>query len=246
LTQADGINNTTVYEYNVMNKLTKKIDNGGRTGSSRSYTYDNAKVEYYDYYGNGDMKTKIDRNGKCTYYIYDCHHRMLSQTIDTSSVSYTYDNNGNTKTMTDSTGTTQWFYDEQNRATAKTVPNFGTTNFAYDIITGLPAGYYAETTTDYKANVTKKVYDKVGRIYQVTADGKTTTYDYYSNGNKKSVTSPDNTKQEYTYYKDNLLYTFVTKKPDSSIMDFYSYTYDDAHIKIKYSMFIQARIQIHL
>lgn len=229
LSQTDGKNQTTVFEYNVMNKMTKKIDYGGRTGSQGNYIYDSTKVEEYSYYSTGDLKSKIDRNGKTTYYVYDSHHQLLSQTIGTTSISYTYDNNGNQKTMTDSTGVTTWFYDEMNRVTAKTVPNFGTTSFAYDLTTGLTAGYSAETTTDYKANVTKKVYDKVGRIKQVIADGKTTTYNYYSNGNKMNVIYPDNTKQEYTYYSDNLIHTLVTTKPDLSNMDSYIYTYDGAH-----------------
>jgi len=46
---------------------------------------------------------------------------------------YTYDYNGNTLTKTDSTGTTTYAWDFENRLTSVTLPgNGGTVSFAYD------------------------------------------------------------------------------------------------------------------
>ena len=58
--------------------------------------------------------------------------------------------------------------------TSKTVPDMCTCIHAYDITTGMDAGCTAQTTTDPKGNVTQKIYDRIGRISQVIADGLTT------------------------------------------------------------------------
>ncbi|MGB8455489.1 MAG: RHS repeat domain-containing protein, partial [Anaerocolumna sp.] len=38
----------------------------------------------------------------------------------------------------------------------------------------------------------------------------------------------DGSKEEYTYYPNNQVETLINKRPDGSIMDSYSYTYDNA------------------
>jgi len=135
--------------------------------------------------------------------------------------------------MTDATGTTTRAYDAFNRTTSKTVPYFGTSTYAYDITTGIDVGCTAQTTTDPNTNVTRKIYDRVGRLWQVTADGKTTTYTYNNNGSVKNVVysdgSSDVSSEDYTYTCDNLLDTLTNTKADGSVIDSYSYTYDAAH-----------------
>ena len=221
LTQTDGNGNTTIFQYNVANKLIKKTDPNG-SGNPK-------KTESYTYNADGNMKSKVDGNGKTTQYTYDIYGRLLSQTIDNASLNYTYDNNGNQLTMIDSTGTTTRTYDELNRVLAKNVPNIGTTTFEYDIISDVPDGYIGEKTTDPKGNVTLKVNDKAGRLLTVTADNETTTYSYYDNGSRRSVTYPDESTETYTYYKDGLNETLTNQKADGTEIDSYSYTYDEAH-----------------
>lgn len=48
------------------------------------------------------------------------------------SASYTYDDNGNTLTKTDSTGTTAYAWDFENRLTSVQLPNSTTVSFKYD------------------------------------------------------------------------------------------------------------------
>ncbi|WP_244648221.1 RHS repeat-associated core domain-containing protein [Ruminiclostridium herbifermentans] len=227
LTQTNGNEKTTYYEYNVANNLIKKIDHGGRISIDGEYKYIAAKTEEYTYNADGSIATMTDKNGNLTEYTYDIHGRLISKAIGSSIISYTYDNNGNQLTITDSTGTTVRTYDEQNRVLTKTVPKFGTTTYTYDNAEG--NGLYSETTTDFKNNQTKKVYDKAGRLYQVIAYGKTTVYEYYGNGSRKSVTYNDGAKEEYTYYKNGLNKTLVNKKANGLIIDSYSYTYDGAN-----------------
>ena len=100
---------------------------------------------------------------------------------------------------------------------------------AYDITAGMTAGFIAETTTDPKSNVTKKIYDKTGRMTSVVNGTQTTTYSYYNDGSKWKTTYQGGATEEYTYNADNLLYTLVNKKADLSVIDSYTYTYDDAH-----------------
>jgi len=101
-----------------------------------------------------------------------------------------------------------------------------TTTFGYDITSGQSAGYYAETTTDAKGNVTTKVYDKTKRLYSVTAGGVTTTYAYNAIGATQKITYPGGASEEYAYYADGRLNTLTNKKADGSIIEAYNYGYD--------------------
>lgn len=219
---------TTIYEYNVANKLTKKIDHGGLIGPD---TYDLTKTESYTYDAAGNLATKIDRNGYTTNYTYDVHGRMLSQSVDTLTVSYTYDENGNQLTMTDSTGTTTNTYDELNRIKTKEIPGTGTLTFLYDITIVLSSGEVAQRDSDSKDNITTKIFDIAGRMVSVTAEGQTTKYTYYDNGSKHMVVYPSGCSEEYTYYDDGLLHTLINRKgdQDQTIIDSYTYDYDGAH-----------------
>ncbi len=241
-TQTDGKGNVTTYEYNVANKPTKKIDQGGIKTVEGKITYEPNKTETYTYYSNAQMATKTDRNGKITNYKYDIHARLLSKTIDKEEVSYSYDPNGNQVAMTDTTGTTTRIYDEQGRVISKGVPNLGATTFQYDILVNsktipeltsnytIPAGSTAEKSKDPKGNETTKVSDGAGRLVFVISEGKVTSYTYDANGNRASVVYPDGkTKETYQYYKDNRLKKLTNTKADGSVMDEYSYTYDAAH-----------------
>jgi len=229
LTQTDGKGNITTYEYNVANKITKKIDQGGRTGTPGNYTYNPAKTETYTYNADGSLATKTDRNSNTTNYTYDIHGRLLSQTTGNTTLSFTYDANGNQHTMTDSTGTTTRTYDELNRVLTKNVPNIGTTIFQYDTITDMEIGCWAETSTDPKGNETQKTYDRVGRLKTVIAEGKTTTYNYLDNGARQNAIYQSGAREDYTYYKDGLLWTLTNKKANGGQIDQYTYTYDAAH-----------------
>ncbi len=170
-----------------------------------------------------------DRNGVTTSFTYDPHGRLLNKQAGTLSVSFTYDGNGNQLTVTDDTGTTERTYDELNRVTTKTVPVIGTASYAYDITDGQLAGYVAERAVDPAGNITLKVYDKVGRLHSVADGADVTVYAYYANGAKRSVTYGSGAKEEYTYLEGMLLSGLINRRPDGSVMDSYTYTYDAAH-----------------
>ncbi len=118
----------------------------------------------------------------------------------------------------------------------------GAITFQYDILVNrqtvpeltadytIPTGSTAEKSRDPKGNETTKVKDAAGRIIYVIAEGKVTAYSYDENGNRSKVVYPDGkTKEEYEYYKDNLLKKLINIKADGTTMDEYSYSYDGAH-----------------
>ena len=53
------------------------------------------------------------------------------------------------------------------------------------------------------------------------------TYNYDSNGNRRSTVYGGGVKEEYTYDKNNKLLTLVNKKVDNTVISNYSYSYDN-------------------
>ena len=218
LTQTDGKGNVTTYQYNVGNKVSKKISSG-------------ENEETYTYYGDGLLKTKVDRNGVAAEYIYDIFGRKIEEKVGDSVVKYTYDNNNNILTITNSEGTTTRTYDELNRVTSKTVPYIGKTTYDYDVTEGienLEDGFYGEITIDPKGNKVIKIYDKVGRLAEVRAGEDITKYSYYDNGSLQKVTLSNGYSEEYTYNEDNTLKLLENKNAEGTVIESFSYTYDGA------------------
>ncbi|MDF2588013.1 MAG: repeat-associated core domain protein [Anaerocolumna sp.] len=219
ISQTDGNGDITTYRYNAINLLIAKIDPLGEN--------DIGKMEQYTYYANKKMATKKDRNGVITTYLYDRFGRLIKEDAGGESVSYSYDNNNNVLTTTDASGTTERRYDAKNRIITKKVPNIGESTYQYDIPIAT-TGEYIERTKDPLGNITEKTYDKVGRLSKVTADGKTTVYSYYVNGNRYRVTYPDGTTETYNYNKNNQVVSLVNTSKSGVNLSKYQYTYDAA------------------
>src|ERR1700745_3809631 len=86
-------------------------------GGSETFTYDVA----------GRVTSRRDFNGKTTTYEYDVMGRLKKRTPDASfnqpPITYTYTPSGRRETMTDSTGTTTYTYDNRHRLISKAAPN---------------------------------------------------------------------------------------------------------------------------
>lgn len=219
ITQKDGNGNATTYQYNAVNKLITKKDPSvnGKEGL----------IESYYYYTNGLLQTKIDRNKITTTYTYDDWGRLTCENAGGVEQGYTYDNNGNMLTMSNSSGVTTRTYDALNRTETKTVTGFGVSTYLYDISTGI-AGGYIEQTTDPKGNVTKKTYDKEGRLIKVAVGEEITSYEYYRNGRQFKVTYPNQTTESYYYDANNHVTKLINTKSDSTVLSSYVYDYDAA------------------
>jgi RHS repeat-associated protein len=82
-----------------------------------------------------------------------------------SNASYTYDNNGNTTGKTDSTGTTGYAWDYENRLTSVTLPGAGgTVSFSYD-----PFGHRIEKSSSAGASIF--AYDGDDLIEETNSSG---------------------------------------------------------------------------
>ena len=208
LTQKTGSRIDATMTFNVRNLMATRKDAAG-------------KLESFEYYADGTLATKIDRNGVATVYEYDIHGHVLNENTGGEVISYTYDSNGNRKTVTNVTGQITRVYDELNRVVKKTVPIFGETKFIYDVTTGIAQGFTAEKTEYPGGAVTTKVFDKAGRLSEVIDGGASTTYEYYDNGSLKKLSYPGNLTEEYTYYVNNKMHT-LTNKRGSTILDAYN------------------------
>lgn len=243
IVQTNAKGHKTIYEYNAQNKLMRRIDNGGRTGKEGNYSYVDGRVESYSYNPDGTLKSKTDRKGQKTNYTYDIHGRLLQESVGKITISYTYDGNGNQLTMTDSTGTTVRTYDELGRMTSKTVPGIGKITYLYDVIT--KDGLVAQMSTDPKGNKKTEIFDKTGRLKAVkngdVNEKDSAVYEYYPDGSRKSVVYESGLSSEYTYYNNGLLKTLRNKKADGSIMDEYSYTYDEAGNQVTKKEYINGK-----
>ena len=89
---------------------------------------------------------------------------------------------------------------------------------------------------------TARIYDEAGRLIYVISEGRVTAYSYDENGNRSKVVYPDGkTKEEYEYYKDNLLKKLTNTKADGTTMEEYSYSYDGAHNQLSKTEIINGK-----
>jgi YD repeat-containing protein len=208
-----------LYEYDRANRLVKTTD---RLGVTETFGYD----------ARSNRISHTDRAGNTTLFGYDRFSRKVTtttpeniiaevvrnaygQTIsikdgENRTTSYSYDRNGNLKTVTDAAGTTSSDYDLADRLTLVTDANGVKTRYVYDavdrlltraedpdglnIITGYAydaKGQQIQVTNGYgtaEQVVTLFVYDNAGRQVEVIQDGGagklniSTRYQYWPTG----------------------------------------------------------------
>ncbi len=210
LTEKDARGNTIHYEYDEMNRLRKIIDRNIR---ETVFTYDsvnrtarrdgNGNTTGYTYYANGWLKT-------------------MDYPAPFGSVAFTYDQNGNRKTMVDSLGTTAYSYDELDRLLSVTDPYGQTVSYAYD------ASVNRRTLTYPGAGKTVVYdYDSLGRVATV-ADwlGYATSYSYNKTGNIGSVANTKGARVDYAYDVAGRLTDQVDKTSAGAIVSSFHYTLD--------------------
>jgi RHS repeat-associated protein len=218
LTNPGGI--TTTYVYDGANRLSQMAQ------GTLTWTLG------YDQAGNRRILTHP--NGTSTDYAYLNNHWLASITDKApggatfQSVSYTYDQNGNRLTQTDSSGTTSFAYDVLNRLTQAAHPGgYGTWAWTYDGVGNRTqqAGPGGNTTYTYDANSrlltagsTTYSYDANGnltaistgqtfawdvfnRMTQATGPGGTVAHTYNGDGLKTRRVGPDGTRN---YYYDGI------------------------------------------
>jgi len=120
------------------------VDNAGNratktdqlAGVTSNYTYDpiyeltqvTQGVNTTESYSYDPVGNRLSSLGVSPY-----NYNASNQLTSKPNTTYTYDNNGNAQTKVDSTGTTQYFWDIENRLSSVTLPGSGgTVSFKYD------------------------------------------------------------------------------------------------------------------
>ena len=210
--------NSTRYEYNNRNMLTKVITyNNGATENYTQYYYDAVGNKVRMYTGlsaplliNGldNVTSTADAEYSVTKYSYDQLNRLKKLTDSMNmEENYTYDLNGNFLQKTDKNDSTiTMTYDGMGRLLTNTVVN--TENPSLD------AAYaYTYTLTGNKKTMsgggtnTTYYYDDLGRLIKEAAlDGSQKEYTYDAANNRKSLKLSQNSavKINTTYTYDNL------------------------------------------
>ncbi len=157
LNRPNGVN--TSYGYNSLSRLLSVLhQNGATTLDGAGYTYDNAgnrtartnylnsATEQYTYDAIYQLTQVVQGATTTESYSYDAVGNRLSslgmspyaynssnQLTSTPVVAFTYDGNGNTLTKVDSSGTTHYNWDFENRLSSVVLPaSAGTVTFKYD------------------------------------------------------------------------------------------------------------------
>ena len=168
------------------------------------------------------MSSKTDGNGTTTDFSYDGASRLIEKLYSSeNSVSYTYDDAGNTISMTDSTGITIYSYDALNRLIQITDSYGKVLQYSYD-----PAGrtdtltYPGSLAVDYD-------YDASGRLTYVTDWlGNQTEFTYDDAGRILSQANPNLTTVSYQYDAASQLLEIKNSKSDNEVISKHTFTLD--------------------
>ncbi len=184
---ASARDQTTTYEYDKLNRVTKRTD---PLGGTQLVTYDAVD----------NRLTETDERGQTTSYEYDDNDRRTKTTDANGGVSTaTYDAVGNRLTETDANGhTTSADYDANNRLIGSTNALGDKTEFAYDAVGN------QLTQKDPLGGIVANQYDLLDRVTQTTDErGIKTTYEYDAVGNNIAETAAlgtaDESKKTFAY-----------------------------------------------
>jgi len=234
-----GLAYTAKFEYDVFGR---KISETDAKGAITQYKYDDAgnvlriskkknssaaintiKVNTYDYIGR--LLTSTDANEKTTGYEYNAMSKLRravipgDATIPGNIITYQYDNAGNLKKTTDSTGAENIFtYDSNGRQLSQTRQQQGGSD-AITVTARYDKNGNKRFETDGNGNLKEYIYNRLNQLTSTryTAGGitKETFYTHDANGNQLTMT--DWRGNTYTNMYDEFNRVIARKNPYSTI-----------------------------
>lgn len=213
VTYPDG--KTISKDYDELGRLTKATDSEGKT-----------ELTAYD--GNGNKMKLIDKKGQLfTYAYHPTRDWLLGRGVDgqNQTITYTYDDAGRRRTMTDPTGTTKYDYvPGTGQLQQVTYPDSRTIQYTYDA-----AGNRQQMTDPFGANIYYQ-YDTLNRLTAVSPTASfqdaDATYNYYKNGMLKEIGQKNGVKSAYTY-EGIRIKTLNHTKLDGTLLNSYNYATDN-------------------
>ncbi|GAA6619284.1 RHS repeat domain-containing protein [Scytonema sp. NUACC26] len=184
---------TLQYKYDALGNL-EKVTFGNNTFKQMSYrpgdnrlgtvTLPSGETIKYDYYESGQVKTQTTKNNG----------------VVKDKVSYTYTTEGAVKTMTDSTGTTTYRYDSNNRLYGIDYANGSSISYTYDPVVGRLKTVTEKGSATATAYTTEYDYDVFGNLNWIKDPlGGITTMKYDVVNSLKERTLPNGVKTVYEY-----------------------------------------------
>ncbi len=175
------------YQYDRANRLLSLVNRKSSDEIISSYSYE------YDDVGNRTKMTEAD--GGITTYTYDALNQLTRVVYPDASVQeYSYDPVGNRLTLTDTTGTTNYSYDDGDR-----LQNAGAATYGWDDNGNMTGKTENSNTTTYD-------YDYKNRLIAIIfPDASTNTFSYYPDGRRLSTTDKSGVRTNYFYDGFNVL-----------------------------------------
>jgi RHS repeat-associated protein len=200
--RTDPAGNTTTYTYNSMGEPLSVTDALGHTTSWQYDQYgDVTKITYpaplgaetFTYDSLSRLASHTDGKGQKTTYGYDVlDHQTLATLADGSTVSASYDGNGNAIATTDRTGTSTRSYDALNRVIKETSPTGQAITYTWDGVGNLTS------ETDSGGTITQQ-FNAVNTPTAITdRKGGKTSLQASASAGTQTVTFPNGVTETFT------------------------------------------------
>jgi RHS repeat-associated protein len=198
----DGENNTTTFEYDGHDRLSKTRYPVAATGALASSTTD---YEGLTYDANGNVTQRRLRDGQIHTLTYDALNRLTLKDVPNTAyyendINYSYDLMGRTTYAGNAaTRSVSYAYDALGRMTGESSPFGGWVNRAYDMGGRMvklthPDGFFVNYDYDTVGNVTK-----IRENGATTGTGILATYSYDDYGRRMSIMRGNGTVTNYGY-----------------------------------------------
>ena len=184
--------------------------------------------ETRSYDETGRLIGKTDFNGQTIQYEYDNNYDLLLKTIypDGSEVTRKYDGKNRMTSITNTSGTLSFGYDNMDRITSVTDPFGKKISYTYDA-----AGNRTKLDTPFGDTLYE--YDALNRLVKlVDHTNAETMLDYDAVGNLLSIERPNSVNTDYEYDSLNRLLG-ITHTKGGSVIDSFTYTLGKAGNRIQ-------------